>query len=515
MRVLEHRRKMGGSTRRLSLIMAIVMTNSLAMFLGAGASADTGCLDARVIAAGSGHSLLIDGFGTVWAWGNADKGQLGDGTTTSRSFLVAVPGMTDAIGVAAGLNHSLVLKRDGSVWAWGDDSHGQLGDGATTASSSPIQVTGMPAITAISASGNHSLARASNGTVWSWGENRHGQVGDGSFVDSPRPRQIAGLGPIVKISAGSNHSLAIKDDLTVVAWGDGSSGQLGNGGLTDLPLPTPVPGLTSIRSIAGGGRHSLARNDSGVVFGWGDNSHGQLGSGLPGTSPLPVVANVVVPAQHKVSAIAAGGEHSAALTDYAELYTWGSNASGQLGNRPLGSDSFVPSFVAVAMTFALGQSYTMFPSSDFTLYAMGANGKGQLGDSTTIDRPLPVLAGCPFPGSPGKPTNVIGTAGDSSASVTWTAPPSSSPITSYSVVAANLSTSPPKKQRQFITSPDGSSVPTAATFAGLVNGQKYSFTVIAFDRFGYGYPSTPSNQVTPLWLKPSAPQSVVATRNGR
>jgi hypothetical protein len=91
------------------------------------------------------------------------------------------------------------------------------------------------------------------------------------------------------------------------------------------------------------------------------------------------------------------------------------------------------------------------------------------------------------PTVPGAPTNVTATAGDTTATVSWTAPVSNggSPITSYTVVA----------------SPDDGTVTftgaTAASVTGLTDGQQYTFTVVANNAQGPSNPSTPSNPVTP------------------
>jgi alpha-tubulin suppressor-like RCC1 family protein len=105
---------------------------------------------AIAIAAGGSHSLALKSDGTVWAWGLNDKGQLGDNTTTNRTSPVQViltPGMpntylTSITAIAAGGAHSLALKSDDSVWAWGRNDEGQLGDGTTTSRSLPVQADG-------------------------------------------------------------------------------------------------------------------------------------------------------------------------------------------------------------------------------------------------------------------------------------------------------------------------------------------------------------------------------------
>ena len=80
------------------------------------------------MAAGTSHTLAVKTDGTVWAWGLNDKGQLGDGTTTTRLSPVQVGSYYVTVSVSAGETHSLALDTD-LLWAWGDNKYGQIGDG--------------------------------------------------------------------------------------------------------------------------------------------------------------------------------------------------------------------------------------------------------------------------------------------------------------------------------------------------------------------------------------------------
>ena len=87
--------------------------------------------DAKAVAAGSRHSIMLKEDGSVWATGYNNYGQLGDGSTTNSHFFVLV--ISDEVkAVAAGAFHSMLLKDDGSIWATGSNKDGQFGDGTTT-----------------------------------------------------------------------------------------------------------------------------------------------------------------------------------------------------------------------------------------------------------------------------------------------------------------------------------------------------------------------------------------------
>ncbi|MFE8598381.1 RCC1 domain-containing protein [Archangium violaceum] len=78
------------------------------------------------------HSLAVRLDGTAWAWGLNAAG--------SSLLPVRVQGMSGGVSVAAGYRHSLAVRSDGTVWAWGDNGYGQLGDGTTSSRTLPVRV---------------------------------------------------------------------------------------------------------------------------------------------------------------------------------------------------------------------------------------------------------------------------------------------------------------------------------------------------------------------------------------
>ncbi|MGB9825198.1 MAG: invasin domain 3-containing protein, partial [Desulfofundulus sp.] len=160
------------------------------------------------------HSLEVKSDGTVWAWGNNNFGQLGDGTTINHATPVQVKNLTGVVAVAAGYYHSLALKSDGTVWAWGSNHYGQLGDGTTTDRYTPVQVQNLTDVVAVAANDFYSLALKSDGTVWAWGDNSYGRLGDGTTTNRTVPVQVKNLTSVVAIAAGSWHPLALKSDGT-------------------------------------------------------------------------------------------------------------------------------------------------------------------------------------------------------------------------------------------------------------------------------------------------------------
>ena len=172
-----------------------------------------GFTDWKQVSGNGLHSLGVRQSGTAWAWGLGTTGRLGDGTTTNRSSPVSVVGgFTDWCQVSAGFNHSLGVRSNGTLWAWGNAAGGILGDNTIVSKSSPVSVVGgFTDWCQVSAGVSHNLGVRTNGTVWAWGTNTNGNLGDGTVAGKSSPVSIAGgLTNWCQVSAGCNFSLAIR-----------------------------------------------------------------------------------------------------------------------------------------------------------------------------------------------------------------------------------------------------------------------------------------------------------------
>jgi alpha-tubulin suppressor-like RCC1 family protein len=334
------------------------------------------------VAAGAAHSFAITRNGVLYAWGDNSSGQLGDGTTTQRKTAVAINMPLPVIEVVGAGAHSIALSADGMVYCWGDNSFGQLGDGTTNQHLLPAAVPGISGVIAIAAGANHSLAAGPGDSVYAWGANASGQIGDRSFGSRSLPAPVAGLSGIMQIATGDNFALALNTDGTVSAWGDNSFGQLGDGTTTGRLAPVLVAELSDVTSIAAGGRHSLALKNDGTVWAWGRNSSGQLGDGTTIDHAIPVQAGTLT----GIQAISAGSNHSVALrSSDSTLWAWGANNRGQLGfigERDRFSPSQVPAMKNV-INEAAGGEFTVAVKSDGTVWSWGDNKFGQLGLNKT------------------------------------------------------------------------------------------------------------------------------------
>ena len=138
------------------------------------------------VAAGYGHTLAIKTDGSLWAWGYNSWGQIGDGTSGSSNNKTAPVKVLDNVAqAAAGDYHSLAVKSDGSLWAWGDNFRGQIGDGTTADKTTPVKI--MDNVAQVAAGTYHTLAIKTDGTLWAWGYNYFGNLGLGTKGYSEDP----------------------------------------------------------------------------------------------------------------------------------------------------------------------------------------------------------------------------------------------------------------------------------------------------------------------------------------
>ncbi len=243
-----------------------------------------------------GRSYALVSGGKVFAWGQNDKGQLGNGTTTQSARPIQVPGLTGVKAIATGQYHTLALKKDGTVVAWGDNTYGQVGTGALSSKpqTSPTKVQGLPGkVIAIAAgqNGDYSMALLQDRTVWTWGRNEYGDLGNGTAQASAKPVQVKGLTTVTKIAASGGCGFGVTADGRVWAWGDNKLGQLGDNAQSDHSLvPVQVKGLRGIKLITAGGGFGLVEKTDGTLWTWGSNRVGELGNGQAagGNSLVPV-----------------------------------------------------------------------------------------------------------------------------------------------------------------------------------------------------------------------------------
>ena len=156
-------------------------------------------------------------------------------------------------------------------------------------------------------------------------------------------------------------------------------------------------GVTPVASTAGG-YHSLAIGSDNNLYAWGQNGYGQLGNGTTTDSSTPVA--ISLPGGVHATAVAAGLIDSVALGSNGLVYAWGDNSFNELGDFVSGGISSTPVAVQLpaGLTFtaiATGQYHNLALASNGSLYAWGYNVDGQLGDGNKTTPTAPVLVSIP------------------------------------------------------------------------------------------------------------------------
>jgi alpha-tubulin suppressor-like RCC1 family protein len=271
---------------------------------------------------------------------------------------------------------------------------GQLGNGTTADSSLYGGVSGLSSgVSQVSAGGDHALALTCAGTVWAWGNGAVGELGNGFTQSSDTPVQVEELTAITQIAAGAAFNLTLRSDGTVWAWGYNETGALGDGTWANSDVPVQVSGLSQVTAIAAGELAAMAVARRGFiapitsVWTWGYNASGQLGDGTFTSRDLPAqVSGIGVPGGAGVAGIAGGYDFSMVLGSDGSVWAWGNNHYGELNGYPTATDQPTPTEVygmGSGITQISAGEQTLALRSDGTVLAWGSNFGGDLGNGTS------------------------------------------------------------------------------------------------------------------------------------
>lgn len=300
------------------------------------------------VSAGGLHTCGVTTGGSAYCWGFNRDGQLGDGTTTDRHAPGLVSGGAGFVMLSAGTHYTCGVKTGGVAYCWGLNSDGQLGDGTQTGRTMPVPVSGELSFAALSAGEAHVCglttpphAGADYGLAYCWGLNVNGQLGDSTRIDRltpvpvytfPYPWVTAAI--FASLSAGGHHTCGEYNGWAR-CWGLNISGQLGGQyGDVFVPewlVPAQVWAPASSTLLSAGGHHTCGVMTGGNGYCWGNNSDGQLGIG-PGSSRAWGYPRKVVAPGLQLVAVSAGEAHTCGVTTRGEVYCWGRNDHGQLGD---------------------------------------------------------------------------------------------------------------------------------------------------------------------------------------
>ena len=424
--------------------------------------------------------------------------------------------VTKVVYISAGSYHSVAVNSNGDVYSWGWNGQGQLGNGTTTDSNLPVEVKveGTPMagkkIVHVSTGGNFykgsSLALSSEGKVYSWGANDQGQLGNGTTTDSNLPVEVKVEGTpmagkkIVQTAIGVTHSMALDSEGNIYAWGWGGEGQLGDGANDNSNVPVLVKkentGLEhkTIKKVMAGGMFSMVLTSDGSLYSWGKNNYGQIGDGTTNNYNLAVAVKTerTPMAGKTVIDFSISNEHTVALTSDGQIYAWGRNESGQLGNGT-NTASTLPVAVKTEGTPFAGKkavqvvaggwegAHSLALGTDGTVYSWGRNFNGQLGDQTTNDTTIVTFAKINFNSSPTPPLKAMAISGESSAEVRWSTPIFNGTFTISDYVIQYRETGTNTWSEVTASGSD-----TSKQITGLTNEKVYQFRVAAKTNVGVG-----------------------------
>jgi alpha-tubulin suppressor-like RCC1 family protein len=349
--------------------------------------------------------------GSVYCWGWNGSGALGNGTNIDSNYPVKVLGISTATQVSVGNNEVCALLSNGTVKCWGSNGNGNLGNGTTADSNIPTLVLNVSSASQISVQ-DGSCALIANGTIKCWGYNYWGNAGDGTSGQSgmdptntskSTPVLVSDINTATQVAASGSTTCALLSDGSVSCWGYGGGGQLGNG---SFAYPTSskylVTGISNATSIASGDSHFCAGLSTGAVKCWGLDNSGQLGGSVPWNaskggylSSIPVT----VTGLSNIVSLSLGSSHSCGINSSGNVFCWGSNSNGQLGDNT-NNDSGVITEVSGVWTMistpvqalstsnvtsiATGEAHTCALDTSNILKCWGANSYGQLGISSNI-----------------------------------------------------------------------------------------------------------------------------------
>ena len=278
---------------------------------------------------------------------------------------------------------------------------------ATVQGAAPLPASAASSHATLIAAGNAHACMIRAGQAYCWGANGNGQLGNGSTINSSVPVPVHAGGvlsgkTLTQIVAGFSYTCALDTSGAAYCWGLNSSGQLGNGGTTQslVPVTVTTSGVLSgktLTQIATGNSQTCALDSSGTAYCWGANGNGQLGNNSTTRSlvPLAVTTSGVLSGK-TLTQVTAGFAHTCALDSSGAAYCWGANGNGQLGNSST-TQSLVP--VAVTTSGVLSGKtltqisadengmYTCALDSAGAAYCWGAASFGQLGNGGVSSTP--------------------------------------------------------------------------------------------------------------------------------
>ena len=335
-------------------------------------------------------------FNNVFCWGLAAEGQLGVGSTENSSIPLKVKYLTNIIDISAGGQFSAAVCQDGSLFMWGSNKKYQLSLENTEVNYViPTKIKNISNIISVACGDWHTVIIDNKGIGYSVGYNKSGCLGVGDYENrslfTPIPKEKTNY---IKIAAGRNISLFLTDNnvihsagsgymngnraeninlLTpietlkttrinefsagfsccacvddagnVYSWGESEDYQLGHGNKVSTFIPKQIESLKNITQIScsRGDKHCHVGcvDSDGNAYSWGSGYKAKLGHGDTKDQTNPKLIEFFAKGNIKIKQFIAGGIHSACLSVYGELYTFGCGSDGRLGHPEKGTHKYL------------------------------------------------------------------------------------------------------------------------------------------------------------------------------
>lgn len=276
--------------------------------------------------------------------------------------------------VYAGSTHTMILKTDNSLWATGQNEFGQIGDGSTTNKHTPVYIMGN--VESVAVGKWHTMILKTDGTLWATGYNSYGQLGDRTTIHKSTPIEI--MGDVSRVAAGDSYTMILKSDGSLWATGLNTLGVFGNG--TNESSLYPIEIMTGVSEVYTGYLHTFIIKNDNTLWATGRNTYGELGDNTT------INKSTFVQVMENIIDLSAGKYFTMVIkTDYS-LWGTGNNDFGQLGDNTEENKSSFTQIMLDVRQVSSGYHHTMILKSDGSLWGTGSNSYGELGDGTQTSK---------------------------------------------------------------------------------------------------------------------------------
>ena len=344
--------------------------------------------------------------GDLYTWGRNQYGQIGNGKSgTDEIQMTPVKVLSNVASVSINQGTVAAVTTNGDLYAWGRNDYAQAGNGKSgtgAVQNTPVKI--LSNVAKLTSNGGPAAAITTNGDLYCWGTNWFGQVGNGTRDHQTKPVKV--LSNVASVSTSST-TFAIATNGDLYGWGYSEVGQVGNGNIdyAGESQTTPVKVLSNVVSVIATYTNSAAITTNGDLYCWGENTDYRIGNGTNNqqATPFKVLSNIASYTNDM-------GINAAAVTKNGDLYTWGNNADGQIGNTQSGytddplSDGIIQKTPVKVLSNVVSASTIDNVSSAINksgdLYCWGNNDEGSVGNGkwkVSQSTPVKVLSKISIP----------------------------------------------------------------------------------------------------------------------